>query len=218
MSVRLFDTGPPDQIPVDVLRDAYRWAQKTFGGTADTWEATELSAIREHIGAPYLKICEHNLRSQLIDIRKDGELIQHSKQKDLGWRVWKAGRDYARQRAREGWKHSEEYDRYLLSSDWFERIAKHRRACAGRCQLCGRTKHPLEGHHTPEGYSFLGREKDVHLLSLCAACHAVADLLREAGRKMSESERGNGLFDGNGEADWKRISEVFGIDLDDEEG
>lgn len=218
MRDELFDTGPPDNVPRDVLRDAYRWGKAKFASNPERWNEPEMVEVRKHIGPPFLLLSTHELRSQLIRARQDKVFVTETNKPDLGLRMWKTGRDHARQRAREGREHTAEYERYLLSPAWRERVSRHRAACSGRCQLCGRAIHPLEGHHTAEGYEHLGREEDVHLLSLCAHCHLVADCLRETGQKVRKPDPGNGLMDGNGEADWKRISEIFGIDLDEDDG
>lgn len=123
------------------------------------------------------------LNRDLNRFRKNKLNPRKKKPNTFANRIWKLTRDFRKSQKRRGLDYqSDEYQQYILSSEWMDRARDHRKECNWRCQVCGRTNTKTEVHHTAEGYRHLGHEDAVHLINACKEpCHPILDLLRECG-------------------------------------
>ena len=179
MNQVLIDVGNRTVPKKDLIR-VLLWGRSEFGIGEDDWREEQLSQARRQLPKEFADVSLHELSARFIRLRKDKLVPKVRKPQTLYEKVCKAARDFEKARNRRGFRHSEEYIEYMLSTEWMNRRDEHIKDCEYRCQLCG-AETKLEGHHTPVGYSHLWNEDTVHLLALCKECHLIADMIRENG-------------------------------------
>lgn len=168
------DMAPDNEELIRVLK----WGRQYLKHSEDDWVADELTLVRQQLPSIFHQYDLHEMHVRMIRLRKD-KLVRKKMPVNGAVRdLAKIGRDLRKRQEAFPNRHSPEYLATMNDPFYRSAVDRMKEECEGRCQLCGR-RLPLEAHHTPLGYSYLGREKPCHLLCLCAECHSIADAIRE---------------------------------------
>lgn len=175
------------KIPNDVLIPKALKMRAILRSDPDGWVTYDFEAVRSWCGVEYGHVPTDDVRRQLQNLRKSGDLgtIEDLEKVAKGEVPYEPHND-----CDDSERFSVEYRMYLESDQWKDFAGRVREWWDYRCAICN-SESGLEVHHRT--YERLGREQMNDCILLCAKCHVVADRRRQRQMKCIKAAKAAAL-------------------------